>query len=118
MSMSWKQNESTLDKSRLSHLIRFFKYERLMKSMIGITGSSYDFTTLCTTSYLKRLTRYTHYQKPDVKGSNYFYLGISLSNAVLLHAINSIVIRFANRIQRLLVPKFYLIEKIQIFLEV
>ena len=120
MRSSRKQNESSTDKSRLSYLIGYLFDETIMKSMIGIYGSSYDFTTMSAmvkSSYLRRLTRHFHYGKPNTTNKDYFYSGLSLSNAVLIHALNSTVIRFTARITRLFVPKFYHDRKDKNFLK-
>ena len=46
MKMIWKKNESGIDKSRLSYLVGHLYDENMLKSLIGITTSSYDFTSL------------------------------------------------------------------------
>ena len=46
MKSSLKQNESDTDQSRISDLTGYLDNETLLKSMIGIEGSSYDFTKL------------------------------------------------------------------------
>ena len=46
MKSSLKQNESDTDQSRISDLTGCLDNETLLKSMIGIEGSSYDFTKL------------------------------------------------------------------------
>ena len=108
MESSWKLNEPGL--KRISYLIGYLENESLTKSMIGISGSSYEFTTMSAelkTSYLKRLTRHLHFSRPDTKNNNYFHSGLGPSYAVLMHVLSQNIIRYMNRIMRLFVPKFY-----------
>ena len=46
MKSSWKQNKSGTVQSRISYLTGYLENENLLKSMTGITGSSYNFTRL------------------------------------------------------------------------
>ena len=67
MKMTWKKNESATDKSRLSFLVGYLYDENMLKSLIGITTSSYDFTSLTPeikTSVLQRVTLNTHRGRP------------------------------------------------------
>ena len=108
MESSWKLNES--GNKRISYLIGYLENETLLKSMIGITGSSYDFTSMSAEvkcGYLRRLTRHIHYGKPNIKNSDYFYSGLAPSYAVLLHVLDPTIIRFTDRLKKLFVPKFY-----------
>ena len=41
-----EENESALNKSRLSFLVGYLYDEKMLKSLIGITTPSYDFTSL------------------------------------------------------------------------
>ena len=45
----------------------------------------------------------------------YFYSALSLSYTVLMHVLNSGVLRYTDRIVRLFVPKFYHGRKDKIF---
>ena len=98
------------DTARISYLIGYLENENLMRSMLGITGSSHDFTTFSAevkSSYLHRLTRHSHHGNPNTKGNNNFYYGIHLSYAMLVHVLHTTVLRFTDRINRLFVPRFY-----------
>ena len=78
--------------------------------MLGITGSSHNFTTLpveVKSSYLHRLTRNLHHGKPNTKGNDYFYSGLHLSYVMLIHVLHTTIPRFADRINRLFIPRFY-----------
>ena len=110
MKSSWKQNKSGTDQSRISYLTGYLEHENLLKSMIGISGFSYDFTRLSAetkTSYLYRLTRHLHTEKLNTMNYDYFCSGLALSYAVLMHVLSSTVLRKTDRIVRLFVPKFY-----------
>ena len=55
MKSNWKFNDSAKDWSRLSYLIGYLENETMLKSLMGIDGSSFDFTRLSAevkTSYL------------------------------------------------------------------
>ena len=81
-----------------------------MRSMLGITGSSHDFTTLpaeVKSSYLHRLTRHLHHGKPNTKGNGYFYSDLHLLYAMLIHVLHTTALRFTDRINRLFVLRFY-----------
>ena len=98
------------DKARILYLIGYLENENLMRSMLGITGSKHDFTTLSAevkSSYLHRLTRHVHRGKPNTKGNDYFYSGLYLSYVMLIHVLHTTVLRFTERINRLFFPRFY-----------
>ena len=104
----FEKNES--NKARISYLIGYLENENLMRSMLGITGSSHDFTTLpaeVKSSYLHRLTRHLHHGKPNTKGNGYFYSDLHLLYAMLIHVLHTTALRFTDRINRLFVPRFY-----------
>ena len=108
MENSWELNKSVTN-GQISYLIGYLQNENLMKSMLGIKGSSYDFTILSAevkTSYLYRLTKFVHF-KANTKNNDYFYSKHSLSFTVIMHVLNTSVLRFTDRIKRLFVPKFY-----------
>ena len=110
MKSNWKFNDSARDQSRLSYLIGYLENENMLKSLIGIDGSSFDFTKLSAeikTSYLYRLTRNLHRGKPDVIGQDLFYSGIAYKTTVLKHILNKTVLFYIPKIEKLLVPKFY-----------
>ena len=46
MKMTWKYGQSGLDNSRLSYLIGYLYDEVKLKQHLGITGTSYDFTSM------------------------------------------------------------------------
>ena len=48
---------------------------------------------------------------------DYFYSGLALSYTVLMHVLNSTVLRYNDRIVRLFVPKFYHDRKDKNFLK-
>ena len=110
MKPNWKFNNSAKDRSRLSYLIGYLENETMLKSLMGIDGSSFDFTRLAAevkTSYLYRLTRNLHRGRPDVIGQDLFYSGISYRTTVLTHILNKKVLFYIPRIEKLLIPKFY-----------
>ena len=112
MKMTWKKNESATDKSRLSFLVGYLYDENMLKSLIGITTSSYDFTSLTPeikTSVLQRVTLNTHRGRPiHESNTDIFYSAkAALSFTILAHVFNIKIIRVTERIQRILVPKFY-----------
>ena len=109
MENNWELNKSATN-GRISYLIGYLENENLMKSMLGIKGSSFDFTTLSAevkTSYLYRLTKFVHYRKPNTKNNDFFYSKHSLSFTVLMHILKTSALRFTDRINRIFVPKFY-----------
>ena len=79
-----EKNESAVDKSRLSFLAGYLYGEKMLKSLIGITPPSYDFTSLTPeikTSVLQRVTLKTHRGKPaNESNTDIFY-----STKKLLH---------------------------------
>ena len=122
MKSSWKQNESSTDQSRISYLIGYLENETLLKSIIRIDGSSYDFTRLTAetkTSYLYYLTRHLHNRKtpPNRMNGDYLYSNLGFSYAVLVNPFNSAVFRYTDRIVNLFVPKFYHDRKNKNFLK-
>ena len=110
MEWSWKPGQSALDKTRISYLVGYFENETIMKSMLRIADSSHDFTSMFIaekSSYLRRYTRHVHQGQPNTKQQDFFYSGLSLSYTVLMHILNSTILRFTDRIRRLFITKFY-----------
>ena len=110
MDWNWKHNESALDSSRISFLTGYSENETIMKSMLGITHLSHDFTSMTIAekiSYLRRYSRHFHQGKQNTTDRDYFHSGLSLSYTVLMHILSSTILRFTDRIRRLLVPKSY-----------
>ena len=108
--MNWKKTDSARDLSRLSFLIGYLFEEEKLKRLLKITGSSHDFTSLIPeekTKLLYDLTIENHASTPNSGNSDEFYSEVTKSFAVLIHALSHTVLRFADRIQRLFVPKFY-----------
>ena len=63
MKMTWKYGQSGFDNSRLSYLIGYLYDEATLKQHLGITGTSYDFTSMTPetkTFCLYKLTRPKH----------------------------------------------------------
>ena len=63
MSWIWLHNKLPLDYSRICFLIGCLENEKIMKSMLGITDLSYDFTSMSITEktgYLRRYARHFH----------------------------------------------------------
>ena len=121
MKINWKKkNNSCLDRSRLSFLIGYLYEEDKLKRLLKITGSSHDFTSMSPevkTKFPYDLTREKHASTPNSSNSDEFYPGISKSFVVLSHALSNTVLRFTDRIQRLVVPKFYHDRKDKNFLK-
>ena len=74
MKNTWQKNNSAKDNSRLTFLEGYLQNEQHLKVLIGITTSSYDFTSLNPqekTGYLQRLTLNLH---KGVKPTNFYNL--------------------------------------------
>ena len=76
MKNTWQKNNSARDNSRLTFSEGYLYNEQHLKVLIGITTSSYDFTSLTPqgkTGYLQRLTLYLH---KGVKPTNSYNLSV------------------------------------------
>ena len=91
--------------------------------LIGITTSSYDFTSLTPqekTGYLQRLTLNLH---KGVKPTNFYNLSVFFSSiidlpaAILIFILIQSIVRYTDRIKRLVVTKFYHDQKDRNFLK-
>ena len=81
-----------------------------MESMLGITGLSYDFSSMSISEkngYLRRYSSYVHRSRPDGPLYDLFYSSYNKHYTVLAHLVQLIVVRYTSRIHRLFVPKFY-----------
>ena len=112
MKKKWRKNDSVKDSSRLSYLISYLYYEQKSKTLLKITGTEHDFTSMTTeekNDFLNRLTKATHKQSDLYYGnSNTFYSGATNgSSVVLLYFLSHAVLRCAKKILSLFVPKFY-----------
>ena len=113
MKNTWQKNNSARDNSRLMFLEGYLYKEQHLKVLIGITTSSYDFTSLTPqekTGYLQRLKLYLH---KGVKPTNSYNLSVSFSSiinlpaTILIYISSQSIVRYTDRIKRLFVTKFY-----------
>ena len=123
MKTQWRKNDSVKDSSRLSYLISHLYYEQNSKTLLKITGTEHDFTSMTAeekNDFLKRLTKATHKQSDLYYGnSNTFYSGTTNgSSVVLLYFLSHAVLRCTERILRILYQNFIIIEEIKIFLKI
>ena len=108
-----EKNNSAKDQSRLKFLEGYLYNEKHLKPLIGITGSSYDFTSLtpqAKTNYLQMLTINVHRGIKDIDSYNKLTLFSAITNfeaTVLVYILSQTILRFTKRIQRLFIPKFY-----------
>ena len=122
MKNTW-QKITARDNSRLTFLEGYLFNEQHLKVLIGITTSSYDFTSLTPqekTGYLQRLKLYLH---KGVKPTNSYNLSVSFSSiinlpaTILIYISSQSIVRYTDRIKRLFVTKFYHDRKDQNFLK-
>ena len=113
MKKTWKKNNSAKDQSRLTFLEGYLCNEKHLKALIGITGSSYDFTSLtpqAKTNYLQMLTKNVHRGIKDIDAYNkarLFSAVINFESTVLVYILSQTILRFTKKIQRIFVLKFY-----------
>ena len=96
---------------RYSYLTPQLDNTRVMESMLGITGLSYNFSFMSLfekkNAYLRWYSRFAHRSTPDGSISDLFYSTFNKTYSVLVNLIDAIIVRYINRIHRLFVPKFY-----------
>ena len=123
MKNTWKKNNSGRDNSRLMFLEVYLYNEHYLKVLIGITTSSYDFTSLTRqekTGYLQRLMLNLH---KGVKPTNSYNLSVFFSSiinfpaTILIYILSQSIVRYTNRIKRLFVTRFYHDRKDRNFLK-
>ena len=108
MSNAWPANNAV--RFRYFYLMGYLEDTRVMESMLGITGLSYDFSSMSISEkngYLRRYARYTHRSRPDDSLYDLFYSAYNKSYTVLPHLLETVAVRYTSRIHRLFVPKFY-----------
>ena len=123
MKNTWQKNNSARDNSRLTFLEGYLYNEQHLKVLIGITTSSYDFTSLTPqekTGYLQRLTLNLH---KGVKPTNFYNLSVFFSSiidlpaTILIFILIQSIVRYTDRIKILVVTKFYHDRKDRNFLK-
>ena len=80
-----------------------------MESTIGITGLSFEFKSMsipAKNGYLRRYSSHKRRTKPDGPLQDLFYSSYNKTYTVLAHLMDSTVIRYTAKVERLLVPKF------------
>ena len=109
MKMRWTKNKPFND--RISYLMGYLYNENHVKSLLEITGSSFDFTKLTNSRKNAFLNSVAH---TKVNSSKFHDLGSFFSSAnnssekvILQYVLSFAIRRFTNRIIRLFVPKFY-----------
>ena len=108
MTKAWRANRAV--NFKLSYLIEYLVDTRIMESMIGITGLSFDFKSMSITAKngcLRRCSSYKHRTKPDGPLKDLFYSSYNETYKTLAHLMDSAVLRYTNKVNRLFVPKFY-----------
>ena len=118
MSNTWPENRAV--NFGYSYLIGYLEDTRIMESMIGMTGLSFDFKSMSVPAkngYLRRYSNHKHRTKPDEPLQDIFYSSYNKNYIVLAHVIDSTVIRYTNKVKRLLVSKFYHDRKNKNFLK-
>ena len=109
MSMRWPKNKPFI--GRTSYLMGYLYNENHVKSLLGITVSSFDFTKLTDSRKNTFLNSIAHNK---ISSSGFSYLESFFSSAnnssqkvILKCVLFFAVTRFTNRIIRIFVPKFY-----------
>ena len=108
MSNAWPANNAV--RFRYFYLMGYLADTKVMESMLGITGLSYDFSSMSISEkngYLRRYARYIHRSRPDDSLYDLFYSVYNKSYTVLPHLLETVAVRYTSRIHRLFVPKFY-----------
>ena len=106
MKMSWTKDKSAFG-GRISYLTGYLENEILMKSLMGVTGSSFDFTTVTSPYKNAYLNAYVLDKSRLGEFEVFFSSSNDVFKKVVLHYFSSSVVRSINRIIRLFVPKFY-----------
>ena len=121
MKTKWRKNDFAKDSSRLSFLVSYLYDEQKLKTLLKITGTEHDFTSMTPeekNDFLNRLTKAAHKQSDLCHGNAHtFFSGANGSSVVLFYLLSYAVLRYTQKIQRLFVPKFYhecIEEKIEI----
>ena len=111
MKTKWWKNDSAKDSSRLSVLVSYLYDEQKFKTLLKITGTEHDFTSVTPeekNDFLNRLTKAAHKQSDLCHGNAHtFFSGANGSSVVLFYLLSYAVLRYTQKIQRLFVPKFY-----------
>ena len=109
MSMRWPKNKPFI--GRTSYLMGYLYNINHVKSLLGITVSSFDFTKLTDSRKNTFLNSIAHNK---ISSSGFSYLESFFSSAnnssqkvILKCVLFFAVTRFTNRIIRIFVPKFY-----------
>ena len=102
---TWKFNDSSTGKSRISFLVGYLYDNQKIMNYFKIKDS-FDFKRLSILRknvFTGNLTN-GQFENPLLKGSDNFYLVGNKNFTVLHKGSNAIVKRFSGRIQRLFVP--------------
>ena len=108
MSNAWPVNNVV--NFRYSYLTGYLEDTRFLESLLGITGLSFDFSSMSISEkngYLRRYSSYAHKSSPDGPLQDIFYSSYNKTFTVLAHLAQSVAVRYTNRIHGLFVPKFY-----------
>lgn len=108
MTYAWPLNNGI--RFRYSYLMAYLENIRVMESLLGITGWSYNFSSMSISEkngYIRRYSTHTHRSRPDGPLYDLFYSAYSKNYTVLAHLVQAVAIRYTNKIHRLFVPKFY-----------
>ena len=95
---------------RYPYLIYYLGDTRILESLIGVTGLSFNFESISVAEkngYLKRYSNIKLKNKSHGPLEDVFYSPFDKGYVVLAHYTNSNIVRYTKKINRLFVPKFY-----------
>ena len=118
----WRKNDSAKDSSRLSFLISYLYNEQKLKTLLKITGTERNFTSMTLeekNDLINRVTKATHKQADLYYGNaDTFYSGATNGDSVVLvYILSYAVLRYTEKIKMLFVPRFYHDRKDKNFLK-
>ena len=108
MTNNWPENKPI--GFRYSYLIDYLGDTRILESLIGVTGLSFNFESISVAGkngYLKRYSNIKLKNRSHGPLEDVFYLPFDKGYVVLAHYTNSNIVRYTKKTNRLFVPKPY-----------
>ena len=112
---AWNMNLTNV--ARRSYMMGYLNQELHVLNILNIKGSHRNLAAMSPTEKNQYLQNYSQYVHRSTDNLDVFYSNFNKTRTILFHALESRLVYFGHKIERLFVPKFYHDRKNKNFLK-